>query len=365
MPKKIVYLFGSGATHAVANILDPSKGLLTSHVRDQIRKQEATLKDLVFPPAIWNELIDEQVDIEHLISIQEANYNYAITGKLKKVYSNAISLLSKDIVEKLTKFENLYSVLFDLYNVKGFAEEISCVLTLNYEDILEQSINAHLGHDIDYIIENSTKNSSKNSVSILKLHGSFNWKNIRPVEIDDVNQLIDKEESLWIPPGVVKKKENYPFNLLWGKAFEYLMNCDVLRIIGCSLNRNDWDLIPMIYTTKNFNSKSKTFDIEIIDFPTQCDKVIEQYQYLNIKHFFDIPEVLTFLIRQHYPHLIDSKDIPEDVYSGLKESIVPEKNNIFEMWLQAVGEDMMDKGIEIKTRGENIFETFIRNRLRS
>ena len=365
MPKQVVYLLGSGATHAVANILDPGKGLLTRHVRDEIRKNEADLKDKVFPPSIWNELIDDRVDIEHLISIQETNYNYKITGELRKVYSEAILTLSKNLVEDLDKYENLYTVLFDLYDVKGFAEDISCVLTLNYEDVFEKSINEHLGKEIDYVIENTIPLTSKKAIPLLKLHGSFNWKNMRPVEVGDMHTFISTQEALWIPPGVEKKKENYPFNLLWGKAFEYLMNCDVLRIIGCSLSRNDWNLIPMIYTTKNFSSKSKTFEIEIIDFPEQCSKVASQYQYLKVKQIFEIPEVLNFLIKEYYPSLMGSKIIPEDVYLSLQESITPDKNNIFEIWLQAIGEDMMDKGIDIKTNGDNIFETFIRNRLRT
>jgi hypothetical protein len=364
MPKSVVYLLGSGATHAVVNYLDPSKGLLTSHVRDVISKKEAELKDAVFPTNIWNELIDDRVDIEHLISIMEANYNYKVTNDLRKYYSQAISELSNNIVTAEDSSINLYSILFDMYSIKGFSEDIDCVLTLNYEDIFEESIKQHLGKNFDYIIENSKQGNTKKSIPVLKLHGSFNWKNVRPVEIDKSGTVISNGDALWIPPGVEKKKEKYPFNLLWGKAFEYLLECDVLRIIGCSLSRNDWDLIPLIYSTNKFNSRSRPFEIEIIDYPSQCDKIISQYQYLKIKHIFDIKEVSLFLLRQHFPHLANVNEISDEVREELTNNIVPPNYNIFSMWLQAIGEGLLEKGVDLNTPN-NIFDSFIRNGLRA
>ena len=64
---------------------------------------------------------------------------------------------------------------------------------------------------------------------------------------------ISSSNTLWIPPGVDKKRENYPFNYLWGQAVENLLECDVLRVIGCSLSRNDWGMIPILYTIQRFN----------------------------------------------------------------------------------------------------------------
>lgn len=365
MPKSVVYLLGSGATHAVVNHLDGSKGLLTSHVRGVISKKEGSLRDSVFPKNIWNELIDDRVDIEHLISITEANYNYKVTNDLRNEYSKAISELSKGIAANGTS-DNLYSILFDLYRVKGFSEKVSCVLTLNYEDILEESIKNHLDQGLDYVIEDLGSGPSKKNIPVLKLHGSFNWKNVRPVEVDKMDNVIGNSDALWIPPGVEKKKEKYPFNLLWGRAFEFLLDCDVLRIIGCSLSRNDWDLIPLIYTTSKFNSKGKTFDIEIIDYPDQCDKIISQYQYLKIRHIFDINEVSAFLLKEYFPHLTDKKlkSIPDDLKEELANNINPDRYNIFAMWLQAVGESLRENGVDLNTP-KNIFNNFIVNGLRA
>ena len=83
------------------------------------------------------------------------------------------------------------------------------------------------------------------------------FSNRRPIRVKSMTSLNKKDNALWIPPGVDKRTEYYPFNLLWGKAKEFLMNCDILRIVGCSLNRNDWALIPILYIIQKFNDNRK------------------------------------------------------------------------------------------------------------
>jgi hypothetical protein len=67
---------------------------------------------------------------------------------------------------------------------------------------------------------------------------------------------------LWIPPSIEKVKDRYPFNLLWGKAFELLLNCDVLRIVGCNLSQNDWGLISLLFNTQL--EPGGVYEIELI-----------------------------------------------------------------------------------------------------
>lgn len=229
--KNIIYLFGSGASHAVINAIDPSKQLLTADIRQKIHEKEKDAKVKNIPVDIWNELMDPEVDIEHLISILETNYHHESAQNLKNYYHDAIISLSKEVIEKIDDpayQPNLYSVLFDFHNIKDNSEKVISVFTLNYEDLFEQTLKSHLNLEVDYLINKKSK--TRKFVPVLKLHGSFNWVNTRPINIKKAKR-IKGADALWIPPGVEKRKENYPFNILWGKAFEFLMKCDILRVI--------------------------------------------------------------------------------------------------------------------------------------
>jgi hypothetical protein len=196
-------------------------------------------------------------------------------------------------------------------------------------------------------------------VPLLKLHGSFNWKNEYPIAI--VSDIEDEEDVLWIPPGVVKRREDYPFSLIWGRARE-LMECDILRIIGCSLSRNDWELVSLLYTTQRLRSDGKQYILELIDYPEQCKDIIDRYKYMNIQTILDIPEVLSYLIREYFPHRA-GQPITEAILTELRENITPGKFNVFEIWLRAKGEQLVDKGIQLTTDENSYFEEFIKSGL--
>ena len=351
--KKIVYLFGSGATHATINALDETKKLLTSDIRDKIRKDQKS----GIPAEIWNELMDSAVDIEHLISILETNYNYSVAQKIKEYYHKAIIELSREFIQNINKEKykpNLYSILFDLHKIKGLNEKIISAITLNYEDLLEQSIKSHLGISIDYVIDKNSRNINNNTVKVLKLHGSFNWKNTRLVTFGDMYK-IKSDEALWIPPGVDKKKENYPFNVLWGKAFEYFMECDVVRVVGCSLSRNDWGLIPMFYTVMRLTDSNPSMQLEIIDFYDKGNKIKEAYPYLKIKSIIEIPEFEEYM-RDLYS-IPSGKAIPDYVKELLSSENT--KLNIFEMWLKSKGNELMHNSVNISS-ARKYFTDFVK-----
>ncbi|MFA6979349.1 MAG: SIR2 family protein [Ignavibacteriaceae bacterium] len=364
MKKKIVYLFGSGASHAVINSIDSNKQLLTSDIRQKIAEKGKDIKLTGMPANIWNELMDPSVDIEHLISILDTNYHYKSTQKIREYYHDAIISLSRDVLENIEKpisnrnekpvFDpNLYSILIDSHSIKDIREKVICLLTLNYEDILEKALKAHLNIDADYLIEKSTKNSKKR-IPVLKLHGSFNWKNTRPIKVKKAHEMTSGE-ALWIPPGIDKKKETYPFNVLWGKAFEYLMECNTLRVVGCSLSRNDWGLIPMIYTAMRLSEKINFFEIEIIDFIDVGEKVKKDYPYLRIKSIAEIEEFKKYLVE------LFSFDYKNPIPNYVKEYIssnASKKINIFEWWLKAKRLELLDADINIATR-KNYFNNFI------
>ena len=57
-------------------------------------------------------------------------------------------------------------------------------------------------------------------------------------------------------------RNSYPFNTLWGKAFE-ILDCDVLRIVGCKLSQNDWGLMSLLFNTQL--KSGKAYQIELIN----------------------------------------------------------------------------------------------------
>lgn len=343
MPKKIIYLFGSGASHAVVKEISLTYGLMTSHIQDYIsQKYQST----GFTNQIWGEVTNTTRDVEHLISVLESQYNYIMSEKLKGYYHNALVDLSK-AVSKLTPV-TLYTILADLHlNIDEsiLDESLLCFISLNYEDILEKSIVKHLNYDVDYSVQ-TTQKTKRQKVNVIKLHGSFNWVNSCPVKITGMVTAL-KKNALWIPPGLEKRKENYPFNLLWGKAREFLMECDVLRVVGCSLSRNDWGIIPMIYTVQKFSDLNKTIEIQIIDYPDSGDKIRKNYNYLDVKTVIELEDIINY-----YKEKILGKDPNELLSSSELSALQIEMNNNlsdkdkvspFKIWLEAKIEMLFNK----------------------
>lgn len=340
--KKVVYLFGAGATHAVVKALNPDLGLLTNNIQEEIEEKYSLTRKGV-NNTIWNELVTQGNDVEHLISVLESQHNYSASEKLRKYYRDAIVKISKEIPANPFP-TNLYSVLIDLHNIIDLDEELLSFITLNYEDLLEKSIKTHFGCDVDYIIKTGNKRPKKSPIKVYKLHGSFSWFNSRPISIRKMDAIKSKD-TLWIPPGVEKRKENYPFNLLWGKVIEDLLNCDVLRVVGCSLSRNDWGLIPLLYTVQRFNQNGSKIEIEIIDFPETAKTIKSTYKYLRTKGIIDIPDVLDFYKKQ-FPAASPEHEIVSEIEIKFSDK---DKINPFQEWLDAKADYLISQNIDITT----------------
>jgi len=325
MPKQIVYLLGSGATQGVVKHAE-NQSLLTTDIQEYIRNELKGSAD-AFSDKIWNEIVSDDRDVEHLITVLDCQHKYETAIQVRRLYQEAIVNLAGKLKEPLRN--NLYTYLVDLH-VRSpkllEREELSCFLSLNYEDLLERSIINHVPEiDVDYGLEIDKTAEFERKVTVLKLHGSFNWVNTRPIQLGTMGN-VPPDLTLWIPPGVDKKRENYPFNLLWGKAVEFIQAADVIRVIGCSLSRNDWGLIPILYTTQSLSSKAGV-TIELIDYVEPIKGILGNYKYLRCVQFVDLPEVKQFKPRGT---TLSREDL-ERHYSLANKNAV----NVFEDWLRA------------------------------
>lgn len=359
---KVVYLFGAGASQGEFSYCgSPTRILMQDIVDGMSHRIESEHLEPLFD--VNNELTIEGIDVEHLITLYEGSgtqKHTEIAKGLKKLFREEIQAKTSSLGESFSP--TLFASLMELHSIPDFDEELVAILTINYEDLLERAMQNVKG-GINYLMKVINRHSSyrlkEDSVPILKLHGSFNWKNEYPIVV--VDNIEDEEDVLWIPPGVVKRRECYPFSLIWGKAKE-LMECDILRIIGCSLSRNDWELISLLYTTQKLRTDGRSYKIELIDSPAACEQAKGDYKYLDMRTILDILVVRDYLIREYFPRHA-GKPVTEEIENELRQSITSDKYNIFAIWLRAMGEKLQDEGVSLTIGGGNYLENFIRSGL--
>lgn len=330
MSKKVLYLLGAGATHGVLQALDRTVKLMPNDIRDTIFNKFKNQPPIDDPDA-WTEFTTTP-DVEHFISILEYQNKFSAAERIRKEYRDAIVGIAGRASRQPAR-KNLYSVLLD-YQLNlarvHLNEELLGFVSFNYEDILENTITKFY-RPVSYIFDHPKANRNGRPVEVYKLHGSFNWINTRPIKIERMSEA-RKKAAIWIPPGVDKKKDSYPFNLLWGELTEKLQKCDVLRVIGCSLSRNDWGFIPMVYTMRHFTSKPP-FEIEIIASPGTADAILWNYGYLkNIKSMLQMPEVKDYFRDEVFGkrQFKSETKFEEEITARLSNK---DKSNPFRDWL--------------------------------
>ena len=356
--RRIVYLFGAGASQAEASLVNPEVQILMNDLSDAIALR-IKKEGIAIPKEVSNQLLSG-VDIEQIMTLFES----AGTSRHQQNVSLLRNLFRKVILERIDELgmdfsPRLLPALVDMHQIPGLNEDLVAMMTLNYEDFLEKAIvKIKGGINYEILVDNDLPIYKIDSTvfPLLKLHGSFNWKNQFPVSIIPPDQTASAEDVLWIPPGVEKRREKYPFNLIWGKARE-MLTCDTLRIVGCSLSRNDWELISLLHFTQHLN-ESGTYHIELIDYPTACNDIEGNYRYLKINKILDDPAVRSYLIDQYFPELAELSAPPDEVIKELTAAVEPPKYNIFDIWLTAKGEDLLSKDIPIETE-RNIFKAYM------
>lgn len=272
--KKVVYLFGAGATHAEKMVACPDLkkseetewGLLNKNVAKRVIRQRAILNVV----AKYNLDKEKWDNFELLISLLEQNKSRASregAQKLRKYYRQEILTKLRD--GRNTIKPKLYSALLELQDELRKKERVLGYLTLNYDSLFDIALH---NHPINYgfSIENSVKQGSKISNSAaasyyLKVHGSFDWFLNEETGMLRRGDVGDHRELQWIPPGLIKGYADYPYNLLFGRTREILVECDILRIVGCSLSQNDFALLSLLFETQTSGTKKKSYVIEVID----------------------------------------------------------------------------------------------------
>ena len=345
---RVVYLLGAGATHACVDFANASQGLLMSHLGEPLAKaigdlsrtklEYVELEDLV------NQIIDDSTDYEHIITFLDESpsaVHRRFAGELRAVFHQTLSSRLHQLAQELEPDHfRLYSVFLDMYRLPTFDERLQGILSLNYDDYLEEAIHDVFGTSADYGIRvRGVGNPAQDAPRLLKLHGSFSWRDTWPVVWG-----ADDTEPLWIPPGIHKTKTRYPFNQLWALARE-LLECDVLRVIGCRLSSRDWDLISLLFTTVHSHANDHTYTIEVIDHPRHTENLKVEYRYLPIKSIFEIEEMgigRTLLSeRAEMPgHLVDDEQMSFSRLSReLRDAIIEgcgDRENWFALWLQQI-----------------------------
>lgn len=356
-PERVVYLLGAGATHGCATFLGSDLSLVMPGLIESLseRMHEAYLEDFQDDEGIGrlvNEVVTRETDFEHLITFLEdavsARYG-AFAARLKEIFSSVLRARLAQVREiDNHRHSELYAVLLDLHTVDAVPEQLQGFLTLNYDVFLEHAIEARLGLAVDYgvsIASDGIEDESRDAIPVLKLHGSFGWTDGWPISVAP-----EDAQGLWIPPGIRKAKADYPFNAIWGRARE-LLDCDVLRIVGCNLGPNDWDLVSMLFTTMHTHASKGPYRIEVISWPSTAERISKSFPYLSVLSLLELPEAGPQIVSEVIGGEPRSfAELDEDDRRRAVQGSEDRISNPFEYWLRIRGELLsLDHSLETET----------------
>ena len=361
--QRVVYLFGAGASHACVKAVNGRWGILTSDLVDDLLKSVSALvkRDYGGEPRLHelaNAVITKASDIEHVITFLDESVSDLHRGfaeKLKKAFEDVLSKRLRSLRQDHDGLPvGLYEALLDMHTIEEFGEELVGMLSLNYDEFVETVIEETFERRVDFgIAVAGGADHEEKAPQLLKLHGSFGWKDAWPIE------RRSDGESLWIPPGIQKAKDRHPFNLLWGLARE-MLDCDVLRVIGCRLSPNDWDLISLLFTTRHTKEPPSTYRIEVIGPPSSVHKpshdkwdkwpnhksLQKDYPYLEIRSILEVEDIGKQLIGDQLggkPR--EFRTLTEEERDKLLGEM---DENWFRLWLMHKAKDIRAKGGSVK-----------------
>lgn len=370
---RVVYLLGAGASHAEVRYLDPGcRGILMNDVveeiPDKLGEENEDFKRIKNILSYANRTID----IEQIITLYEHDVNkkhHQAANKLRELFRKELTarivqvLCAQPSDDGCIFHSGLLAALLDMYKIKNLDEEICAIMTTNYDDLAERALqNIFGGFDYTFEIVNNTEEYRTGcGLPLIKLHGSFNWIGEYPIELEKPANTgyngLNSDFIIWAPPGAIKNKNDYPFSSIWNKARE-LLNCDILRVIGCSLSRNDWLLITLIHDAQKLR-KDSHLRVQLIDYPKHAYEIYVNFPYLDIEY------ILFEDYFASYCHDFYSIDVKGKGFIGYTEKDVDNLDkdvkqitNIFNLWLAAMGYELKNsKKLDLST-DKNVFKRF-------
>ena len=310
----VVYLLGAGASHACALHQNSKRGLLMSSlaepIRSRVRKIVVDHSSSASIVRFVNDMTDD-TDIEHVITFFEdsnSSEHKRFANDLRGVFFQVLQEALDDISDNSDPPSHLYAALVDMHAVEGADERLRAILTLNYDTLLEHAITQRHDRVVDYGLSITTQEHDQR-IPVIKLHGSLDWTHTWPVHLDG-----HAAPSLSIPPGIQKARGDYPFNLLWGLARQTL-DCDIIRIIGCNLGPNDWELVSLLFSAKHTHSSQRLERIEVIDFPSVGMRLKKLFPYLDVLSLLDLSDVGPVIVGE----LLDTQPMAFDMLSETEQ----------------------------------------------
>jgi hypothetical protein len=362
--RRVAYLLGAGATQGAAQFAgSTAKLVMPGLIGDLLDSTSyAYLEDFADHPGLKylvNDVVDDDTDFEHLLTFLEdtpSRRYQDFAQRLKTVFSTVLRKALGDVRTELGEQHSaLYAVLLDMHEVADSGEHLSGFLTLNYDNFLEHAIEHRFGRAIDYGIQisNPSGHNEREPIPVLKLHGSFSWRPTWPIEVAE-----EIDTGLWIPPGIRKAKGEYPFNAIWGAARE-LLDCDVLRIVGCNLGPNDWDLVSLLFTTMHGRETGRPYEIEVIGWPKEATRISRTFPYLDVRSLLEIPKIgAQFIAEVLGADPTEFSDLDEADRERAIEAAGAKITNPFHHWLRLKGE-LMHRDLPSIDSDFEIFKQFI------
>lgn len=319
LAKRVVYLWGAGATQAEIsylgarpiNLLMRSSEELGEGVSSRVMERVGNIIRIDS---------DLGVDIEKLISLLASSGMAKYVKSAENVRAAYFEEICRNLVEaKISDQPSLALGLFQMHKRPRFRESVEILtgmITTNHDGLLQvasQEIFGGVNLGFPFSSTDYIPLGDDLAPPILQLHGSFSWELDTPIK---VLRLRDNSrysaDAVWLPPSILKEAKNYPFNKMMGHAYELLSKkCDVLRIVGCSLTQNDWNILSLIFGAQRHkeNFGGSAFQIELITSHSRGKEIRDDCSYLrNVKPIGDLPEGRLADYKEK-----DHRDLPADM----------------------------------------------------
>lgn len=343
--KKVLYIIGAGATQAEAahaghqiNLLMKNNDLgfgISQRVLDKAVKGRRRIRKILD--------IEEEADIEKLITL------LAATGTMENIEYAEILRKSyySEIIKSINEAGILYNpelatALLQMHKNSKFSaiEKLLGVISLNHDNLLQeasQTVHSCINLGFEFTSDDFICNDITQAPFLVQLHGSFSWRRHKSIRIVKIKPDSEYDRSMtWIPPSILKETKDYPFNKLTGLAYELLADCDILRIVGCSLSQNDWNLISLIFNAQNaqYNDSKTCFKIELI---------------MDIKDIYFFKKEISYLKNVTPIGQLDDGDFSGYKIQRENQEKPSELDNPFEFWLKTkvkfhISEGQFDTG---------------------